>query len=126
MRTILACAVALGACGWATAEEPKSAPVDATKLVGRWEVKGDPERRRVVFEFADGGKLVVRITRRGEETGKAEGSYQVDGRTLTLKLQLAGVPNTRAVEVARLTDGELIGNGERGLPLLLKRIDDGR
>ncbi|HEY1187128.1 MAG TPA: hypothetical protein VGE74_05690, partial [Gemmata sp.] len=40
---------------------------DAQKLVGRWEAKGDPEKRLIVFEFAPDGGLVVRITRKGEE-----------------------------------------------------------
>ena len=124
MRAILTCAAIVGAAGWAAAEEPNPPPLDAAKLVGRWEAKGDPEKRRVVFEFAAQGKLVVRITRKGEETGKAEGTYKVDGRKLTLTLKLAGVENDRVVDVARLADGVLVGTGEQGRPLLLARVKD--
>ena len=124
MRAILACATIVGAAGWLAAEEPNPPPLDPAKLVGRWEAKGDPAKRRVVFEFAAEGKLVVRVTRNGEESSKAEGTYRVDGRKLTLTLKVVGVDNDRVVDVSRLGDGMLVGTGEKGRPLLLARLKD--
>lgn len=97
-----------------------AAPVDAKKLVGRWEAKGDPEKRTIVFEFAEDGGLVVRITRRGEES-KAAGKYRIEKEKLTLTLKIAGVEDERVVTVTRFTDEQLVGTGEKGRPLILVR-----
>lgn len=120
MRTFIASVLVLSLGSGLLAGDPKPAPLDCKKLVGVWEAKGDPEKREIVFEFADDGGLVVRITRKGEES-KASGTYKVEAEKLTLTLKLAGVDKTRVVTVTRLTDAELFGTGEMGLPLLLVR-----
>lgn len=120
MRAFIGSVLVLSLGSGLLAADPKPAPLDCKKLVGVWEAKGDPEKREVVFEFADDGGLVVRITRKGEES-KASGSYKVEAQKLTLTLKLAGVDNTRVVTVTRLTDSQLFGTGEMGLPLLLVR-----
>ncbi|AWM35998.1 hypothetical protein GobsT_62550 [Gemmata obscuriglobus] len=122
MRAILTTATLFVLAGSLSAGDNEPV-LDPAKLVGKWEAKGDPEKRLVVFEFEEQGGLVVRITRKGEES-KAAGKYQIEGRTLTLTLKIAGVEDSRSVTVAKLTDGQLFGTGEKGRPLLLVRMRD--
>lgn len=120
MRALSCCVLVLCSGGGLSAGEPKPEPLDTKKLVGRWEAKGDPEKRLVVFEFAGDGGLVVCITRKGEES-KATGTYRVEAEKLTMTLKLAGVDNTRTVTITKFTDEQLLGTGEQGQLLLLVR-----
>ncbi len=121
MRTLLSCTAVLCLNAGLFAGEPKSVAVDAEKLVGCWEAKGDPEKRLIVFEFARDGGLIVRITR-GENESKAEGRYQIEGEKLTLTLKIVGVEDSRTVTVTRFTSEQLLATGEKGKMLLLVRM----
>lgn len=95
-------ALALGA----TAQEKKNPPIDAKKLVGKWELKDAKKGTKPPqLEFAADGKLALT----GDIDGKPAsytGTYKLDGDKLTFELKSKDDAFKDAVTLTRLDDDE--------------------
>jgi uncharacterized protein (TIGR03066 family) len=119
MRALLGCTLALVACFGVSADDKKPDPIDAKKLVGRWEAKGDEVG---VVEFTKDGK--VSITFGDKEEVVAEGTYKIDGDKLTSTLKAGGMEIKVTRTVTKLTDAELTMKDDRGKERTLVRLKD--
>jgi uncharacterized protein (TIGR03066 family) len=104
MRIALGFALAL-ALG-ATAQEKKNPPIDAKKLVGKWELKDAKKGTKPPqLEFAADGKLALT----GDIDGKPAnftGTYKLDGDKLSFELKSKDDAFKDAVTLTRLDDDE--------------------
>src|SRR5271170_2206230 len=99
--------VGLGTCAHAELQEKKEAS-NKEKVVGVWEVTKSASGIPVgsVYEFTNDGKLKIKIKPEGKDEGNVEGTYSVDGDTITS----AGPKgeNSDKNKIKKLTDSELI------------------
>ncbi|MBA4065208.1 MAG: hypothetical protein C0501_16140 [Isosphaera sp.] len=136
MRAVLGCAAVLAlAAGVAVSGQ---APVDAKKLVGKWEPapEGEPEKKdkkdkkdekkdkpppgpAMVLEFAADPKLPgegtvsLTVTTGGKED-RAGGRYKVEGDKLNVTLRLGEKEVKETLTVKALTDAALETEDSRG------------
>jgi uncharacterized protein (TIGR03066 family) len=98
-------AVALGLSAFAADE--KKAAGNADKLVGTWEAtKGDLPAGSTA-EFTKAGK--IKVTIKGEDkTETHEGTYKLDGDTITVTATREGKERTHSMTIKKLTDKELV------------------
>jgi uncharacterized protein (TIGR03066 family) len=121
MRIVLGCAlVVLMACG-ATAADEK---IDAKKLVGKWEPKGQKEGDFTI-EFTKDGKVHIAVSQNGKEF-KADGTYKVDGNKVTTTMNLGGKERSETHTITKLTDTELVSKDEKGKEETLVRKGKGK
>ena|SRR5437764_11434790 len=92
---------------------------DAAKLVGKWELREPPQGVKAVVEFAKDGKLQFNFTFDGK-TDKVDGTYKLDGDTLTADLKDKKLTNT----VTKLTDEELVVKDEKGKEESYRRLKE--
>jgi uncharacterized protein (TIGR03066 family) len=117
MRIVLGCAlVVLMACG-ATAADEK---IDAKKLVGKWEPKGQKEGDFTI-EFTKDGKVHIAVSQNGKEF-KADGTYKVDGNKVTTKVDFGGKDVSETHTILKLTDTEMVTKDEKGREDKLTRV----
>jgi uncharacterized protein (TIGR03066 family) len=107
----------------AGADDKKEEKIDAKKLIGKWEAKDSGLDFPVVLEYTKDGKLIIAITEDGKET-KVEGTYKIDGNTLTLKIKDEGKNKVLTRTVKKLTDTELIETDEKGKERVFVRLKD--
>lgn len=120
MRIILGCAVAVSLAGGAGADD-KDTPIDAKKLVGKWEPKEQKKDTKIMIEFAKDGKLNITAARAGKED-KVEGSYKLDGDQLAIHLKVGEKEAKETVTITKLTDDEWEGKGKDGKTEAFKRV----
>src|SRR5688500_18754573 len=89
MRAITGCVLGLLLSSGLAADDKKGEKIDAKKLIGTWEPKDRKEGRSAVVEFAKGGKATATVSPNGKEM-TFDGTYKIDGDTLTLTLKLPG------------------------------------
>src|SRR5688572_22300357 len=115
MRTILCCTLAalLVSAGVLHADDKKADPIDAKKLIGKWEVK-EQEGGRLVIEFTKDGKTTVTITNdQGKET-RREGTYKVEGDKVLMTAKDGDMERTKTLVVSKLTETEMIATDDKG------------
>jgi uncharacterized protein (TIGR03066 family) len=109
--------VALAGCGGRRAAEPPASPkvapepVDATKLVGVWElVKGEEGQSDPVgstIEFTKDGKIHMESPDKNKK-GKVQGTYRVEGSKLIVTTQPVGKDFDTTYSIQKLTDTTLV------------------
>jgi uncharacterized protein (TIGR03066 family) len=106
MRLQLALAGLL-AFGMTAADEKKDD--NAAKIVGTWELtKGETLPPGTVAEFSKDGKLKLTV-KEGDKLVSVEGTYKVDGDSLTVKLKdTNGKNHEETMKLKSLTDKELV------------------
>jgi uncharacterized protein (TIGR03066 family) len=115
MRAMLGCAVAALCLGAGlSADDKKADPIDAKKLIGKWESKEFKEKGiSKVAEFAKDGKAVFVDTVNGNET-RVEGTYKVDGDKLVVTVKVKDKERKHTTVISKLTGDELVGTDEKG------------
>lgn len=108
MRIVLGFTLAVLAVHPAGADDKKVEKIDAAKLVGKWELRGQ------VVEFMKDGKLAVTIPGAGGSV-KLNGTYKVEGNKLTTVVKAANGDAKTTVVVSKQTDTELAGIDNNGL-----------
>ena len=98
------------------AKDAKKDAIDAKKLVGKWEAKDLPLGQALV-EFTKDGKMTITFTF-GGKTDKVEGTYKLDGNTLSVDFKDRKDTST----VTKLTDEELALKHEKGKEEAFKRL----
>lgn len=126
MRTLLACTLAM-ICSCRPADDKKAdekkadEKIDAKKLVGEWESK--EKGASGVVEFTKDGKVTSVGTENGKEM-KAEGTYRLDGNTLTVEMKFGDKEKKRIWTISKLTDTELVSSVEGGEKETLIRVKE--
>ena len=125
MRAILGGTLAVVLClgSGLLAEDKKADPIDAKKLVGKWEPKEKKEGVRVVLEFNKDGKASLTRTDDGVERTFG-GTYKVDGNKVTTILKWGDKEQTDTRTVSKLTDTEMVSTDEKGREITLVRLKD--
>jgi len=124
MRTGLgAVVVALAAAAGGPAGD-KDTPVDARKLVGKWEPKEPKKGEKVQIEFTKDGKLAITSAVEGK-TEKYEGTYAVSGNKLSITMKIKDADVKDTVTVLRLTDDEMDTVDGKGKKDFLRRVPGG-
>lgn len=114
MRAPLSCTLVLIAGFGLSADDKKADPIDAKKLIGKWEPKSGKRGTSVVMEFAAGGKMVVTLST-ANRSFTYTGTYTLDDRKLTMTLpDESGVHHTTVATVAELTDTVLVTHDAKG------------
>ena len=124
MRTLLGWTLAtlvLSCC--LSADDKKDEKIDAKRLVGKWSAKNAKEGRLGVIEFTKDGEVAITITSDGKET-KREGTYQVDGDKLSLRVKSGNSEAIYNMTVTKLTNAELVTKDDRGQVLSVVRVKD--
>lgn len=121
MRTLLGCTLGLFLCSGLLAEDKKADPIDAKKVVGKWEPKATKEGVRVVLEFTKDGKASLTRTDDGVERTFG-GTYKVDGNKVTTILKWGDKEQTDTRTVSKLTDTEMVSADEKGREMTFVRI----
>jgi uncharacterized protein (TIGR03066 family) len=108
MKGILAaCVAAVVLVGSAVADDK----VDATKLVGMWELTKSADEnapKGATVEFTKDNKVTIAFNANGKDV-KLEGTYKVDGDKLTVKLSLPGGKDNEDTDTIKsLTDEKLV------------------
>jgi uncharacterized protein (TIGR03066 family) len=107
-------------CSGLAADDKKADPIDAQKLVGKWEAKDKKADGGMVLEFTKDGKLISVATAFGIEA-KVEGTYRADGTKLTLTWK----PGDKDVRtISKLTGTELVARDGTGKETTLVRVKD--
>jgi uncharacterized protein (TIGR03066 family) len=121
MRAILGCSLVLVLCGGLVADDKKADPIDAKKLVGKWEPKDKKEGMSTVIEFTKDGKVNITLSGKGKDI-TVSGTYKVDGSKVTTVLSFGGKDETETHTVTKLTDTELVSKDEKGREETLVRV----
>ena len=58
------------------AEDKKTEPIDAKKLVGKWQPKEKKDDLKMVMEFTGDGKMLITITEHAGKDTKLDGTLQ--------------------------------------------------
>jgi uncharacterized protein (TIGR03066 family) len=82
--------------------------IDATKLIGKWVEQG--EKKRFVVEFQEAGKVVIDTD--GDTSERVEGTYQLDGNTLELRIKRRTGDLQVVRTITKLTDEEFVSRDE--------------
>jgi uncharacterized protein (TIGR03066 family) len=86
---------------------------DKDKLLGKWEaVKGELPAGSTV-EFTKDGKIKVSVKQEGK-TEKHDGTYKLDGGTITVTHKRDGEESRRSFKVKKLTGEVLVVEGDKG------------
>jgi uncharacterized protein (TIGR03066 family) len=109
--------------GGMAADDKKADPIDAKKLVGKWEAKGLGDGESLVLEFKNDGKMALTAAK-GEEQERGDGTYTLDGNKLTVNLTLKGEKDTNVVTISKLTDAELLWTTKSGKERVFVRVKD--
>ncbi len=111
LATALACCVALALAApsrAADAKNAKDAKTSKEKIVGVWEVvKSEDAPPGATVEFTKDGKMIVTV-KKDNQTEKIEGTYSVDGDSLTSVLKAEGQEHKQTVTIKKVTDKELL------------------
>jgi uncharacterized protein (TIGR03066 family) len=112
---MLCCAIAALCLGAGlSADDKKADPIDAKKIVGKWENK---EFKAVcvskVAVFAKDGKAVFVDTVNGRET-TVEGTYKVEGGKLIVTVKIKDKEQKFTTLLSKLTGDEMVGTDEKG------------
>lgn len=115
MRSILGFAIAALCLGAGlSADDKKADPIDAKKLIGKWESKEFKEQGvSKVAVFAKDGKAVFVDSVKGRET-KAEGTYKVEGGKLIVTLKVNDKEHKFTTLLSKLNGDEMVGTDEKG------------
>jgi uncharacterized protein (TIGR03066 family) len=107
IRSLSACVLVLFCMSMSVAVEDK---IDAAKLVGKWEGKGEP---KAIIEMTKDNKLIVSVDLGGQKMSM-EGTYKVEGNKLSVALKLPGAPEEQksTMTITKLTDEELVTEEE--------------
>ena len=123
MGIVLGCALAvMSICSGLAADNDKAA-IDAHKLVGKWEPKGDRKGVKMVMELSEDNKTVHTVTAGGQES-RVEGTYKVDGNKLVLTMKVKDKELIVTRTISRLTDTQLVSMDEAGKEFEFLRIND--
>lgn len=104
--------------GTASADDKKPDPIDAKKLIGKWERK---EGKAFAIEFKADGKVTSVVE--GSE-GVREGTYTVTGDRLTAALKYGDTEDRINSTIVSLTDTELVLKGANKVTTTLRRVKD--
>ncbi|MBA4067383.1 MAG: hypothetical protein C0501_27470 [Isosphaera sp.] len=128
MRTLLGVGLAL-ACGLAAAQDKKDdkkdEKIDPAKLVGRWESTGGGAGKGVgktAVEYKSDGKMTLRRTGGKGGDFEVEGTYKLDGNTLTQTTTFNDMERTTKSTILKLTATELETESEKGTKTAYKRV----
>jgi uncharacterized protein (TIGR03066 family) len=110
------------ACAARADESPEPADPVQGKLIGVWESTNPPPGARLTVEFTRDGKLELAV-KLGDRATTAEGTYQLDGKKLTVRVKQAGEEKASTVEITKLTDKELATKGPKGKVETFKRLE---
>jgi uncharacterized protein (TIGR03066 family) len=116
----LAAAIALAAGG---AAQEKDSPVDAKKLVGKWEPAEAKKGTHVTLEFTADGKLVI-VSTFDTKSEKFEGTYKLTGNKIAIAMRLKDQEVKQEVTVLKLTDAELDTEDAKGKKETFKRAEN--
>jgi len=122
MRAVLGTAAAVViavAAGGPAADN--DTPIDAKKLVGKWEPKEQQKDQKVMLEFTKDGKLTISTAADGKTTAYT-GTYKVSGNKMSIAIKIKGEEVKQEVTVLRLTDGELETEDAKGKKDVLRRM----
>jgi uncharacterized protein (TIGR03066 family) len=86
-------------------EEPKSAEIDAKKLIGKWTVIG----QKADVEFAKDGKLILMA-----EGIKIDGKYKLDKDKLTIVMDFGGKEQSEVMTIKSLSDTKMVTVDSKG------------
>jgi uncharacterized protein (TIGR03066 family) len=92
--------------------EPKSATIDANKLIGKWTLGKGAE-----IEFTRDGRLVLTAG-----ADRINGTYRLDKDKLTLTLNINGKEDTETMTIKLLTDDRLVTVEATGKELEMSRV----
>jgi uncharacterized protein (TIGR03066 family) len=122
MRALSALVLGLAVAVAAGAQDKKDDPIDAKKLLGKWEAtKGtQPLPPGSVIEFAKEGKLKISF-KVGDEEQSVEGTYKLDKDKLKTEVKIGDETHEDTDTVKKLTDEELELENAEGKTLFLKR-----
>ena len=109
--------LAVGMVVAARAEDKKADAKD--KIVGVWEVVKADKTEGVppvgtVIEFTKDGKMKVTHKNKEGKEETAEGTYTIDGQKLMVTIKFGDKEAKHTVTLKKLTDTELVGEGEKG------------
>jgi len=121
MRFLTGLALAAALAAPAGADDRKDAPLDAAKLLGKWEPAEPAKDARTVLEFDKGGKAALTV-RFENSTARLEGTYTLDGDRLTVVLKAGPKEERTAFTVRKLTDAVLEYEDARGRSVAMRRI----
>lgn len=100
---------------------PKKDTTNRDKLVGTWEIAKSTEGLvGTSMEFTRDGKLIM-TAKAGEQTVKVEGSYTVDGDSLTIVQNVGGQEVRETTKIRQLTDKTLTTVDAKGQSEEFKR-----
>lgn len=118
MRSILGgLAILVAMCGLAAAQDP----VDAAKLIGKWELVEGKKGQSLVLEFLAGSKINVLVVEAGKEV-KLEGSYKVyENNKMDVTLKYMSDEIKESLVIKKLTADELITEDSKGKSETMKR-----
>ena len=120
MRAVFGTAVAVViAAGLSAADN--DTPVEAKKLVGKWEPKEQKKDQKVMLEFTKGGKLTISTAADGKTTAYT-GTYKVSGNKMSIAMTIKGEEVKQEVTVLKLTDDELDTEDAKGKKDMLRRV----
>jgi uncharacterized protein (TIGR03066 family) len=121
-KLVLAACLVLGLTALASGDDTKPGDKAANKekLVGVWEPQGKNIPPGSSLEFTKDGKLKARFEAQGKPR-TLDGSYKVEGNTLTVTFRMGDQERTDNLKIKTLTDQELVTVDSMGKEDTFKR-----
>jgi uncharacterized protein (TIGR03066 family) len=118
MRTLIGIAAVIVIAAVANSKDVK---IDAARLIGTWAPKSPKKGELTSIEFAKDGKLIARADVAGP-AARVEGTYKIDGNTLTFDVLYANERVKGMVTVISLTGEEMATRDKEGKVDSYKRV----
>ena len=104
-----------------TTTTSKKEPTNAEKIVGTWEITKAPEvPPGATFEFTRDGRMKMTVKVEGQ-TATVEGTYKVEGDTLTTVMKEGPKEVTEKSKIKTLNSTTLITEDEKGQAVEFKK-----
>jgi len=118
MRFVLGSVVILAMMsGLAAADDP----IDAKKLIGKWELTEAKKGQSLTLEFREGKKITV-VVGTGANEVKLDGTYNVyENNKMDVVLKFMGEDIKESLIIKKLADDELITEDSKGKTETLKK-----
>jgi uncharacterized protein (TIGR03066 family) len=118
MRTVLGSAILLAMMSGLSAADD---PVDAAKLIGKWELAEAKKGQSLTLEFLTGMKISVVVGETGKEV-KLDGTYSVsENNKMHVVLKFMGEDIKESLTIKKLSSDELVTEDSKGKTETLKK-----
>ncbi len=124
MRAMLGCTVVVLTLGFSlSADDKKEGKIDTAKLVGKWEDKNTGKGEKVILELTKDNK--IHLTRNLDKKDMTfNGTYKIEGNKITMDLDVGGKSYVTVSTIDKLTDEELVIDGDMQSSKSFKRVKD--